>query len=552
MITRLSVKNFAIIDDLNLEFNKGLTIITGETGAGKSILLGALKLILGERADLQQLNDTSKKCIIEAHFDVSKLNLNSFFEEFELDYEDESIFRRELLPSGKSRAFINDTPVTLSRLKTFGDFLIDIHSQFNTQDLLDNNYQLQILDAYSSQLDEIKAYQKLYNIWNKQKSELKSLKEKFSQKEKEADYKQFLLEELMHANLKSGELDELEKEFSELENIEEIQLNLSEIINKLDSPEIGILSHLNESIGQLSKISGFGKEFEDFQNRMNSVQIELNDLKNEMSYKLDTLEANPEKLNELNERINLIHDLLSKHKVNTIDELIEIKEQLGEDEFDLHQLKDKIEGLNQQIEESEKDLEKFAQKISAQRKKSIPIVEKELLDSLSKLGMENSSLKFELKPRKEFSPNGKDEIEFLFSANKGMKLQTLGKAISGGERSRLMLAVKKSLAGKLELPTLILDEIDTGVSGKVANEVGNMMKEMSKNIQLISITHLPQVAAKANQHFRVQKKTSSVKTLTEVIELSEEQRIREIAELISGSDITETALSQAEELIKNQ
>mgnify|MGYP002738746160 FL=1 len=229
MITRLSVKNFAIIDDLNLEFNKGLTIITGETGAGKSILLGALKLILGERADLQQLNDTSKKCIIEAHFDVSKLNLNSFFEEFELDYEDESIFRRELLPSGKSRAFINDTPVTLSRLKTFGDFLIDIHSQFNTQDLLDNNYQLQILDAYSSQLDEIKAYQKLYNIWNKQKSELKSLKERFSQNEKEADYKQFLLEELLHANLKSDELDALEKEFSELENIEEIQLNLSEM-----------------------------------------------------------------------------------------------------------------------------------------------------------------------------------------------------------------------------------------------------------------------------------------------------------------------------------
>lgn len=552
MITRLSVKNFAIIDDLNLEFNKGLTIITGETGAGKSILLGALKLILGERADLQQLNDTSKKCIIEAHFDVSKLNLNSFFEENELDYEDESIFRRELLPSGKSRAFINDTPVTLSRLKTFGDFLIDIHSQFNTQDLLDNNYQLQILDAYSSQLDEIKAYQKLYNTWNKQKSELKSLKERFSQKEKEADYKQFLLEELLHANLKSDELDELEKEFSELENIEEIQSNLSEIINKLDTPEIGILSQLNESIGQLSKISDFGKEFEDFQNRMNSVQIELNDLKNEMSYKLDSLEANPEKLNELNERINLIHDLLSKHKVNTIDELIEIKEQLGEDEFDLHQLKDKIEGLNQQIEETEKDLDKFAQKISVQRKKSIPIVEKELLYSLSKLGMENSSLKFELKPRKEFSPNGKDEIKFLFSANKGMKLQTLGKAISGGERSRLMLAVKKSLAGKLELPTLILDEIDTGVSGKVANEVGNMMKEMSKNIQLISITHLPQVAAKANQHFRVQKKTSSDKTLTEVIELSEEQRIREIAELISGSDITETALSQAEELIKNQ
>lgn len=552
MITRLSVKNFAIIDALNLEFNKGLTIITGETGAGKSILLGALKLILGERADLQQLNDSSKKCIIEAHFDISKLNLNSFFEANELDYDDESIFRRELLPSGKSRAFINDTPVTLSRLKTIGEFLIDIHSQFNTQELLDSQFQLQILDAYSSQLDEIKVYQKLFTIWNKQKSELKSLKEKCIEKEKEADYKQFLLDELQQANLNSGELEEIEKEFNELENIEEIQLNLNEIINKLDTAEIGILSHLSESIALLMKISEFGKEFEEFHERMNSVHIELNDLKNEMNYKLDGLEANPEKLNAFNERINSIHNLLAKHKANSIEELIEIKNELSEDEFDLHQLKAEIESLTHQIKTTEKDLDKLAQEISKHRKKSIPAVEKDLLDSLSKLGMENSSLKFELKQRKEFGPTGNDEIEFLFSANKGMKLQTLGKAISGGERSRLMLAVKKSLAGKLELPTLILDEIDTGVSGKVANEVGNMMKEMSNNIQLISITHLPQVAAKANQHFRVQKKTTVSKTLTEVIELTKEQRIREIAELISGSNITETALNQAEELINNQ
>lgn len=552
MITRLSVKNFAIIDELNLEFKKGLTIITGETGAGKSILLGALKLILGERADLQQLNDSSQKCVIEAQFDISKLNLNSFFEANELDYDDESIFRRELLPSGKSRAFINDTPVTLTRLKTIGNFLIDIHSQFNTQDLLDNEYQLQILDAYSSQLDKVKSYQKLYSFWGKQKSELNSLKENFAEKEKEADYKQFLLEELEQANLISGELEELETELNELENIEEIQLNLREIITKLDTPEVGILSHLNHSIGQLMKITQFGKEFKVFHQRINSVHIELNDLKNEMNYKLESLETDPEKLNFLNEKINLIHNLMAKHKVNSIEELILIKNQLGEDEFDLHQLKEKIENLSNQIKETEKKLENLAQKISEQRIKSIPIVEKELLESLSKLGMENASLKFELKSKEKFTSTGKDEIKFLFSANKGMNLQTLGKAISGGERSRLMLAVKKSLSGKLELPTLILDEIDTGVSGKVANEVGNMMKEMSKNIQLISITHLPQVAAKSNQHFRVQKKNTSDKTLTEVIKLSKEQRIREIAELISGSDITESALIQAKELIKNQ
>lgn len=551
MLTRLSVSNFAIIDELNLEFDQGLTIITGETGAGKSILLGALKLILGERADLQQLNDSAKKCIIEAQFDISKLNLNYFFDENELDYDDETLLRRELLPSGKSRAFINDTPVTLNVLKTLGDHLIDIHSQFNTQSLLETPYQLQILDAFSSQLNKIKEYQTQYSIWNKKKSELTSLKEAWADKEKEADYKQFLLEEFSDAQLEEGELEALEKELDELQNVEIIQQVLSETYNKLDTPEFGIISQLNESNSQLGKISEYGEDLEAFQKRLNSVQIELDDLQSEINSKLEGLEANPERLGEINERINLIQTLLTKHKVNSITELLEIEKQLGEDEFDLHQLKDKIQAFEKQIEESEKELDKLSEQIRKKRLAAIPTVEKELLASLAKLGMDNSSLKFDLKPKAQFTSTGKDEIEFLFSANKGVKMQTLGKAISGGERSRLMMAVKKSLAGKLELPSLILDEIDTGVSGKVANEVGNMMKEMANSLQLISITHLPQVAAKANQHFKVQKKTLADKTLTEVVVLTEDQRIEEIAELLSGSDITASALKQAKELIQS-
>lgn len=551
MLTRLSVSNFAIIDELQLQFQKGLTIITGETGAGKSILLGALKLILGERADLKQLNHADQKCIIEAQFDISGLDLNSFFQINELDYEAETILRRELLPSGKSRAFINDTPVTLIVLQELGEKLIDIHSQFNSENLFRQDFQLQILDAYAGQLEELKNYQSLFQERNTQLESLKKLHENRDQLEREADYKQFLLDELQNANLKSGELNELEKEQNELQNIDEIQRILTEIDTKLDTPEFGILSQLYESSTQLQKLSGFGEELENYQKRLESARIELDDLRSEISQKIQRLESNPERLSEVSERLDLIHQLLQKHRIQSIEELLEIQVQLENENQNFHELSSEIEKKQKEIQEIEIQLTKKSEEISKNRLAVIPKVEKELLNALQKLGMENSTMKWELIDKKDFGTNGKDEIEFLFSANKGAGLKPVGKSVSGGERSRLMLAVKKALAGRLKLPTLILDEIDTGVSGKVANEVGNLMKEMAENLQLISITHLPQVASKANEHFKVSKKLKAHQTLTEVRKLSESERITEIAELLSGSNVTETAIHQAKELINS-
>lgn len=551
MLQRLSVSNFAIINELNLSFGRGLTIITGETGAGKSILLGALRLILGERADLKQLNNPDKKCVVEAVFDISNLNLNSFFETNELDFENETIVRRELLPGGKSRAFVNDTPVNLNLLQSLSEKLIDIHSQFNTQNLFNQDYQLQILDAYAGQLNEIKSYRKLLNQRNHKRTELADLTEKLHELNKEADYRQFLFEELDTANLKDDEAENLEKELNELKNVEEISRILDEAENKLNEGDFGILPALRNISVQLQKISELGKDFEEFYNRIESSRIELSDLNSEISIKLQKLEANPEKLEETASRLDLINGLLNKHRVQSIAELNEIKQQLETENLNSAQIENEIEELKKEISKLEEELNQSAAEISKNRKDVIPSVEKELIESVAKLGMENSVIELKLNSKSDFGPNGKNEIEFLFSANKGSQLKEIEKSVSGGERSRLMLAVKKLLAGKLELPTLILDEIDTGVSGRVADEVGNMMKEMSKNLQLITITHLPQVAAKADAHFKVEKQTEAEKTITSVNPLDKKQRILEIAALISGSDITDSAIEQAELLISN-
>ncbi|MFA7447338.1 MAG: DNA repair protein RecN [Weeksellaceae bacterium] len=550
MLTRLSVSNFAIIDELDIQFNKGLTIITGETGAGKSILLGALRLIIGERADMKQLNDETKKCIIEANFNISKLNLTSFFEENELDFDEDSILRRELLPSGKSRAFINDTPVTLTVLQELGEQLIDIHSQFNTSELLEQSYQMQILDAHAGQLPLVRKYQTLFSKRSQKRLELEALKDRIAELSRESDYKDFLLDELKTAKLKADEWKELEQEQKELEHIDEIQWILNEIRSKLETPEFGILTQMNEINTQLDKISEFGEDLSEFSQRIHSVSLELDDIQKEIAAKSEGLEASPERLMEVNERIDLIHLLLNKHRLKSIEELIQLEKDLENDKSDFDQLEIQVSDLETKIAAIEKELKIEAEKISSSRKKAIPKIEKEILDSLSELGMENSQLKIAFQTTSKFTSNGMDEISFLFSANQGSTPKPIGKTISGGERSRLMFAVKKSLTGRLELPTLILDEIDTGVSGKVANEVGNMMKEMAKHLQLITITHLPQVASKADKHLKVRKRISDGKTLTDVRELSSEEQIREIAELLSGSNITDSALEQAKELLK--
>ncbi|MET3731557.1 DNA repair protein RecN [Moheibacter stercoris] len=551
MLTKLSVSNFAIIDNLQLQFQRGLTIITGETGAGKSILLGALRLILGERADLKQLNNQEKKCVIEAHFDVSKLELEKFFEENDLDYEPQSILRRELLPSGKSRAFVNDTPVTLHILQELSGNLIDIHSQFNTANLLEQDYQLNILDGYAGQIQQVKNYQSLYSSRAEKNSFLSKLRAELDQASKESDYKNFLWQELDQAQLKADEWNELEKEQKELQNVDEIQTVLAEIQLKLDTPEFGILSQLHELSTQINKISGLNSDLEDFSQRIQSTKIELDDIQKEISFKIERLEANPERLNLINDRMDLIQSLLSKHRVTSVEELIAIQHQLESENSNLQELEQKIEQVEKDIQKLDKDLNQFASEISKQRKSVIPAIEKEVVQSLSKLGMENSVLKIDLKSTAKLNSFGMDHVEFLFSANKGSTPKSIEKNVSGGERSRLMLAIKKLMAGKMELPTLILDEIDTGVSGKVANEVGNLMKEMAEELQLISITHLPQVAAKASHHFKVQKKEVDGVTTTQVFPLTEEDRTLEIAELLSGSNITETAINQAKELMNS-
>lgn len=551
MLTKLSVSNFAIIDNLQLQFDRGLTIITGETGAGKSILLGALRLILGERADLKQLNNQDKKCVIEAHFDVSKLELEKFFEENDLDYEPQSILRRELLPSGKSRAFVNDTPVTLHILQELSGNLIDIHSQFNTANLLEQNYQLNILDGYANQIQQVKNYQSLYSSRSEKNSLLSKLKTELEQASKESDYKNFLWQELDQAQLKADEWNELEKEQKELQNVDEIQTVLAEIQLKLDTPEFGILSQLHELSTQINKISGLNSDLEEFSQRIQSTKIELDDIQKEISFKVERLEANPERLNFINDRMDLIQSLLSKHRVTSVEELIAIQHQLESENSNLQELEQKIEQVEKDIQKLDKELNQFATEISQQRKNVIPAIEKEVVASLSKLGMENSVLKIDLKSTPKLKSLGMDQVEFLFSANKGSAPKSIEKNVSGGERSRLMLAIKKLMAGKMELPTLILDEIDTGVSGKVANEVGNLMKDMAQELQLISITHLPQVAAKANHHFKVQKKEVDGITTTNVFPLSQEDRTLEIAELLSGSNITDTAINQAKELMNS-
>lgn len=551
MLTKLSVSNFAIIDNLQLQFQRGLTIITGETGAGKSILLGALRLILGERADLKQLNNQDKKCVIEAHFDVSKLELEKFFEENDLDYEPQSILRRELLPSGKSRAFVNDTPVTLNILQELSGNLIDIHSQFNTANLLEQDYQLNILDGYAGQMQQVKNYQSLYSSRAEKNSFLSKLRAELDQASKESDYKNFLWQELDQAQLKADEWNDLEKEQKELQNVDEIQTVLAEIQLKLDTPEFGILSQLHELSTQINKISGLNSDLEEFSQRIQSAKIELDDIQKEISFKIERLEANPERLNLINDRMDLIQSLLSKHRVISVEELIAIQHQLESENSNLQELEQKIEQVEKDIQKLDKELNQFATEISQQRKNVIPAIEKEVVQSLSKLGMENSVLKIDLKSTAKLNSFGMDHVEFLFSANKGSTPKSIEKNVSGGERSRLMLAIKKLMAGKMELPTLILDEIDTGVSGKVANEVGNLMKEMAEELQLISITHLPQVAAKASHHFKVQKKEVDGVTTTQVFPLTEEDRTLEIAELLSGSNITETAINQAKELMNS-
>ncbi|MBF0595939.1 DNA repair protein RecN [Faecalibacter rhinopitheci] len=549
MLKTLRVNNFAIIDQLEIDFHPGMTTITGETGAGKSILLGALKLVLGERADLKTLKNSNEKCIIEAVFDIKDLDLQDFFKEYDLDYEDESILRRELLPSGKSRAFINDTPVKINDLHLLSEQLIDIHSQFNTPKIFEHDFQLSMLDIYGENKDLLKKYKKVYQSYIEVKKKIKEAQNSLENQSQDLDYKLHLWEELSNANLRLQELEFLESEIKALSNVEEILAILGEAYQFLDHPEMGIVSQLNEASNKINKITSYSNDIEHLYERMISAKIELDDITSELQNRIDSTELNPEKLLEINHRFDLLHRLLRKHNTNTIEELIEVRDTLETQTSGFDNLSDLIIQLTKQLNGFGDELEKLSLKIRKNRLNSIDTIKRNILASLAQLGMENSNLIIQLDEVSEFTPTGKDQVQFLFSANKGMEPRIFEKSVSGGERSRLMLAIKNLLASHTFLPTLILDEIDTGISGKVANDTGKVMQSMADNMQLLVITHLPQVASKGNHQVKVYKEVVNDTTKTNVVELSKDQRLKEIAQMISGSDITDAAIDQAKELL---
>jgi DNA repair protein RecN (Recombination protein N) len=549
MITTLSIKNYALIEKLSIDFSKGFSIITGETGAGKSIILGALGLVLGKRADLTSLKNKQEKCVIEAHFEISKYNLLPFFESNELDYENDTIVRREILPSGKSRAFINDSPVNLQILQELSLFLIDIHSQQQTRELSDENVQFDIIDAIADNPTNIQQYQALLKSYKADKTKLNSLVKKQGEALKEQEYHNFLLNELVEANLKSGEQQILEDDFEKLNNVETIKESLDKSLAVANEEQIGVLYNLKEIKVSLQKIAAFSAEYNSILERVTSITIEFDDISDELSRCSDKLINDPVELDRIGQHLQLIYNLQKKHQVATIDELLEIQAQLENSVFELGNLEGEIKGLTLAIQEKIILLDRQASMIHDRRLEAIPILSQKMVVILDTLGMPNVRFDIQVKLSETYYNNGKDEIQFLFAANKGTDFGILKKVASGGEMSRIMLAVKAILAQYSKLPTLIFDEIDTGVSGEIAIKMGEIMKEMSQTMQIFAITHLPQIAAKGNAHFKVSKLTIGEDTQSELKLLTDEERVIEIAQMLSGAVVSDSALNHAKALL---
>lgn len=549
MLSRIFIQNFALIDSLEITLNKGLQVITGETGAGKSIILGALRLILGERADTKSIQNSETKSIVEAEFQLNE-KFRNFFEENDLDFEKHTVIRREILATGKSRAFVNDVPTTLDTLKSLSSQLIDIHSQFESSNLFEEEYQFKIIDGLSANKKLIVDYQNEFYHFKKLEKDLRDLKTRLSEGNKESDYKTFLLNELLEANLDEVDLDDLQNAISKNENAEAIAENLSQIFAKLDLEEIGLLDSFNEIKNKLSKVASLSHEFSLLNQRLEENFLEFKDIIFELQNESEKIETNPEVLFDLNAKLNTINSLFLKHNVKSISELQEIRDRLSGEQSGFEGLQQYISEMEEKIAEAENYLERSSAKLSENRKKSIPIFIQKTESLLKQLGLEKARIEVELSDTSTFNNFGKEKVQLLFQANSGFPAKPIQTAISGGERSRVMLSIKKLMAENAELPTLILDEIDTGVSGKVAQEMGNVMQEMAKDMQLIVITHLAQVAAKGDDNYKVVKKDISGKTQSTIILLNPKEKVEEIAQLLSGSKITEAAMKQAEELMK--
>lgn len=549
MLNSLSIQNYALIDTLNVTFNNGFTIITGETGAGKSILLGGLGLVLGKRADLSALRDETQKCIIEATFDIKKYHLKDFFIANDVDFEEKTIIRREILPSGKSRAFINDSPVNLDVLSHLGDRLIDIHSQHQTLQLAENDFQLKVIDALASNEKLLVDFNLKLATYYKTQKELNALIAFQQNATKEYDYNTHLLKELEVAPLKEGILEELEEHYEQLNNVEIIVEHLSKGYQLLNEEQIGIINLLSELKLASNKLSSFGANFATLNERIISVFIEIDDISSELETLQESAEANPKLLEEVNTKLQLIHNLFKKHNVGTITELISIREVLSEKVSAVENVESDIKKKQQELLKEEKELDGIAQDISKKRRAVLPELKKQLTDSLGQLGMPSATFKIEVQPSKVFNDNGKDELIFLFAANKGSNFGDLKKVASGGELSRIMLTIKSILAKYEQLPTMMFDEIDTGVSGEISNKMGDIMKAMSATMQVFSITHLPQVASKGDYHYKVFKEEEGMVTNTKMKLLSKEERIMELAEMLGGKELSDSALAHAKQLL---
>ena len=549
MLNRIFIQNFALIDQLEIHLQKGLQVITGETGAGKSIILGALRLIMGERADLKNFADLESKSIVETEFKISK-NLQDFFTENDLDFDENTIIRREILPSGKSRAFVNDVPVTLDILKELSKKLVDIHSQFETSNLFSEAYQFKIIDGLSENKNLIENYQNDFSELLKLKKEVEKLKNQLYEGNKESDYKKFLLEELEAANLENVNYELLQSQISLAENKGTISELLAQIFARTDQDEVGVFDSLYDIKNKLNKIAELSLQFSEINQRFEENYIELKDTLFQLQNEAENIDTNSEDLLALQEQNDRINALFLKHKVSEIDDLLQLKNELSAEQSSFVDLETKISSLEKEIISLENSLEKQTKVLTKNREKAIPVFKNKIENLLQQLGLEKAKVEVELTSTKDFVLFGKEKIQLLFQANSGFPLKPIQSAISGGERSRVMLAIKKLMAENAELPTLILDEIDTGVSGRIADEIGNVMQEMAENMQLIVITHLAQVAAKGNNNYKVLKSDIAGKTQTQIVSLNQEEKLTEIAQLLSGSKITDAAILQAKELMR--
>lgn len=549
MLTKVSIKNFALIDSLEINFSKGFSIITGDTGSGKSILLNALSLIIGKRADHTLLKNDKIKCVIEAEFNLNSFKLKKIFDNNDLDYFDHSILRREVLPNGKSRSFVNDTPVNLDIMRSIGEQLVDIHSQNESLILSNDHFFFSLIDNLSEQQNIVNNFSQNLILFKELNFELEKLSRLNISLQNDYDYNSFLLNELLSAKLLIGEQDDLEENLKILKNSEEIIISLNQIDNLIQNDQNSIENQIRNLNSILTNISKYSNQYSEIKNRIESILIELDDIKFELRDSSSDFNDKPLELEEMESRLNLIYNLQKKHSVNSITELIEISIKLQKKLVDNENIEIDIENLKNDILSKECLLKEQSKKISISRKKILPNLKIEIESILCNLGMSNSSFKFNLKESKRYNKYGNDSIEVLFSANKGIDFSPIFKVVSGGELSRILLSIKSILSKHLNLPTMLFDEIDTGISGEMSNAMANLMLKMSKKMQIISITHLPQIAAKGEHHFNVYKYENLGKTNTKIKKLNNQERIQEIAKMLSGDGISSSALMHAKELL---